>query len=406
MTDPDDLPPDFTKLRRRAEALLADEASPLEQLSRAEAIQLIHELRVHQIELEMQNEELRLSQARLEESRTKYADLYDYAPVGYLTLDGAGRIVEANLTAATLLGVERRRLLSRFFPYLLAEADRRVFRQLMTNGVNLPERRGEVHLQDGGGKARVLLLDILFLTDAEGQERRRLAMTDITELKRTQEDLRQALEEKTVLLKEIQHRVKNNLQVVSSLLNLQARSSPNPEVAEILEESRRRVHTIAMLYEALYRSDSLAHINFRAYVEELCRHLRSTGAMRTAPMTVENLVAPLRLPLKESLPCGLIINELVSNACKHAFPDDRPGKVSVRLEHGAEGQLVLEVSDNGVGFPNDLDLASAATLGLRLVSGLASQLGGRLTVTQPPGGGAAFQVTLPIPGGTLDEDNP
>jgi PAS domain S-box-containing protein len=190
MTDHKHLPPDFTDLRRRAEAQLETEAMPPEKLSPDQAARLIHELRVHQIELEMQNDELRLSQARLEESRSKYADLYDFAPVGYMTLDVTGRIVEANLTAATLLGLERSKLLNRFLPHFLVEADRRVFRQLINNGLDLKERRGEFHLNDAVGNIRVMLLDILFLIDAEGQERRRVTLTDITELKHTQEELR------------------------------------------------------------------------------------------------------------------------------------------------------------------------------------------------------------------------
>ena len=123
MTDPKDRPPDFNDLRRRAEERLKAEAISPEELSPDQAARLIHDLQVHQIELEMQNDELRLSQARLEESRSKYADLYDFAPVGYLTLDGQDRIVEANLTAATFLGVERSKLLSRTFSQFLADED-------------------------------------------------------------------------------------------------------------------------------------------------------------------------------------------------------------------------------------------------------------------------------------------
>jgi len=190
MTDPKDHSPDLSDLRRRAEERLDVEAIPAEDLSPVEAARLIHELQVHQIELEMQNEELRQAQAELAESRDKYADLYDFAPVGYLTLDKTGKILEANLTAATLLGMERSRLLDLFFPHFLVEADRRVFRQLLNNNLGQPERRGEFHLQDGNGGVRVMLLDILFLPDAQGRERRRIALTDITELKRTQEELR------------------------------------------------------------------------------------------------------------------------------------------------------------------------------------------------------------------------
>ena len=195
MTDRTDHPPDFMELRRLAEARIGAEGPPAEELTPAEVTRLNHELRVHQIELEMQNDELRLSQARLEDSRSRYADLYDFAPVGYLTLDQAGRIVEANLTAATILGLERTRLLNRFFTNFLVDADRPVFRQLLGNGEGSREQRGEVRLTNGNGGARVMLLDILFLNDAEGQERRRVTMTDITELKRVQEELRRHKEE-------------------------------------------------------------------------------------------------------------------------------------------------------------------------------------------------------------------
>ena len=195
MKDPKDLTPDFSDLRRRAEERLEVETISPEELSPGEAARLIHELQVHQIELELQNEELRLAQVQLAESRNKYADLYDFAPMGYLTLDKTGKIVEANLTAATMLGLERSKLLDRYFPLFLMETDPRVFRQLLNDSSDLQKRRGEFHLQDGKGEGRVMLLDILLLEDAEGRERRRVAMTDITELKRTQEELRLHKEE-------------------------------------------------------------------------------------------------------------------------------------------------------------------------------------------------------------------
>jgi PAS domain S-box-containing protein len=185
-----DYPLEFSDLRRQAEERLEEQPIPVEDLSPPEAARLIHELQVHQIELELQNEALRQAQVQLAESRDKYADLYDFAPVGYLTLDGAGRIVEANLTAATFLGVERGRLLKRFFSHFLVEEDRLVFRQMLSTGLDHQERRGQFHLQVDNGDVRVILLDILFLRDAEGQERQRMSLTDITELKQTQEKLR------------------------------------------------------------------------------------------------------------------------------------------------------------------------------------------------------------------------
>jgi PAS domain S-box-containing protein len=188
MTESKDLSP--RDLRRRAEERLKGEALLPEELSPAEAARLIHELQVQQIELEMQNEDLRLSQAQLEESRSRYADLYDFAPAGYLTLDQQGRIAEANLTAAKFLGTARELLAGRFFSHFLEDADRLAFYQLITDKWAVPEQRLEVRLRGDDESPRTMLLDILFHHDAAGWEQCRLIMTDITELKRAQEELR------------------------------------------------------------------------------------------------------------------------------------------------------------------------------------------------------------------------
>ena len=192
MTDPKDHLPDFTDLRRPAEERLRTEAVAPKDLTPDQAAPLIHEPRVRQIEQEMQNNELQLSQDRQEEYRNKYADLYDFAPVGYLTLDIRGMIVEANLTAANFLGVERGKLLGRFFLNFLVGADRRIFRQLISKGLNHQVRQGELHIKDGDGRVRLMLLDILFLQDAEGREQRRISITDLTERQQTEEALRES----------------------------------------------------------------------------------------------------------------------------------------------------------------------------------------------------------------------
>jgi len=237
MTDPKNVPPDFPNRRQRAEERITAESLPPEELSPDQAVRLIHELQVRQIELERQNDELRRSQAELEKSRNKYADLYDFAPVGYLTLDAQGAIVEANLTAATLLGVERSQLLNRSFTHFLVAADRQLFRRLLNNGLSMKEQQGEVHVRGGNGDARVMLVDILFLTDAEGRERRRVSLTDITELKRTQEELRlhkEGLEEPVV------HRT--------------------AELTELNEQ----LHQVNEKLEALFRAAPLAIASFDA----------------------------------------------------------------------------------------------------------------------------------------------
>ena len=202
MTDNKDLPPEFKDLRRRAEEEIKAEHVEPEAMSQDECVRLIHELRVHQIELEMQNEELRQAQAQLAESRDKYADLYDFAPVGYLTLDERGLIVEANLTAATMLGMERGRLLGLSFPLFLEEADRPVFRQLLAKILQQQQQQQQFLFKSGKGPGRAMLLDILWMRDAQGQERLRLAMTDVSELKHVQEELRRHQEDLEELVTE------------------------------------------------------------------------------------------------------------------------------------------------------------------------------------------------------------
>jgi two-component sensor histidine kinase len=161
---------------------------------------------------------------------------------------------------------------------------------------------------------------------------------------------------------------------------------------------------MALLHDVLYRSGNLARINFAAYVSELCTQLLRSFGPAASRIKVENRVVRIGLPLEQSVPCGLIINELVSNALKHGFPDNRTGTVTVELGP-AEGQWhLLCVRDDGIGLPHGMDIACKSTLGLQLVSKLAIQLGGQLEMHPPDGGGAAFCVSFPVPGDTAFED--
>jgi PAS domain S-box-containing protein len=224
----------------------------------------------------------------------------------------------------------------------------------------------------------------------------------ITERKAAEKALQNSLEEKVVLLREVHHRVKNNLQIIASLLNLQASRTRDRQVVDVLQETRSRVHSMAILHEVLYRSGNLARINFATYVDELCTHLVRSFRAPSGMVSVENRVSRISLPMEHSVPCGLIINELVTNALKHAFPDNRSGRISVHLNLVEENMLLLSVSDDGIGFPLGIDLSAISTLGLRLVSNLAAQLGGRLAIEglEP---GSLFSVTFPVPENILSE---
>lgn len=224
---------------------------------------------------------------------------------------------------------------------------------------------------------------------------------DVTERKQAEAALRSSLEEKVSLLKEVHHRVKNNLQIVASLLSLQAGKIEDPQTLEALQDTGNRVRSMALLHEVLYHSESLARIDFAVYSKEICAHLlRSLGA--SAPQaTLDNRIGPIGLPLEQSVPCGLIINELVSNALKHAFPGGRSGTISLELGQTEEGILSLRISDDGVGLPPGFDPSKTTTLGLRLVARLANQLNGNFAVAERDDSGTSFQVVFPAPENTL-----
>jgi len=227
---------------------------------------------------------------------------------------------------------------------------------------------------------------------------------DITQRKRAEEQLRASLREKEVLLKEIHHRVKNNLQVVSSLLSLQAEQTKDRQTFEAFRESQNRIRSMSLVHEKLYRSPDLTRIDFAEYVPSLATALFRSYRVDAATITLNLDVAQVFLDIDTVIPCGLIINELVSNSLKHAFPAGRAGEIRITLRPAGDNLLTLVVGDNGVGLPQDLDLRHAGSLGLQLVNTLVSQLGGTITLHRH--GGTEFEITLATPGSTssrLDE---
>jgi len=204
--------------------------------------------------------------------------------------------------------------------------------------------------------------------------------------------IRTALEEKSVLLREIHHRVKNNLQIVSSLLSLQSRKVKDPAPLALLHESMDRIRAMALIHENLYRSESVAAIGAADYFRRLARDLLDAYVLRAENIALELDVADVPLSPESAFPCGLIINELVSNSLKHAFPEGRPGTIRIGLREDL-GKYVLTVADDGAGLPPGIDETAGGSLGLRLVRNLAGQLGGTLEVGSS--GGACFTIRFP-----------
>ena len=190
-----------------------------------------------------------------------------------------------------------------------------------------------------------------------------------------------SLTEKEVLLKEIHHRVRNNLQIVSSLLNLQSEHVRDVSTLAALRESQDRVRAMAQIHEKLYQSEGLSQIDVADYVRSMGASLFASYGVRGDVLALHLEVDEVKLGLDTAIPCGLIINELISNALKHAFPDGRRGEVRVELRAAGEGDLLLRVSDDGVGFPDGFEPRRSKSLGLQLVQALAEQLDG--TVETP-----------------------
>ncbi|NVB79773.1 MAG: PAS domain S-box protein [Kofleriaceae bacterium] len=202
-----------------------------------------------------------------------------------------------------------------------------------------------------------------------------------------------ALTEKEALLKEIHHRVKNNLQVISSMLRLQARRIPMPELRDVFDESQQRIQTIALVHERLYQSRDLSNIGFDDYLKSLVENVMYAQNATDRGVTAITEVTGVSLPIQIAIPCGLIVNELVTNSLKHAFPGDRTGTITVSMQ--SEGNKIeLSVADDGVGLPANVDPSKAKTLGLDLVYTFAEQLDATVAVRSARG--TAFTLRFAV----------
>lgn len=217
--------------------------------------------------------------------------------------------------------------------------------------------------------------------------------TDVTAYKNAEEKLRQALDEKEALLKEIHHRVKNNLQVISSLLKLQAEKTTNGDAQDALLGGINRIKSMAIIHEKLYQSQDLAWINMGEYLEELVNSLLVSYGKRAEKVDVQFDIAQVSLGIDKAIPCALIVNELVTNSLKHAFPEARKGKINIGLLPATSESYELTVSDNGIGMSENLDLSSMETLGLQLVDMLVRQLRGSMKLKIKHG--TKFRIRFP-----------
>lgn len=387
------------------------------RITRADMSALCTSSGVHQIELEIQNEALRESQLALQESRDRYADLYDFAPVGYLTLTKKGLISEGNLTSATILGIERQNLIKKPFSKFVTKGDLdRWYRHILQVLATTDKQVCELKLRKNDDSIIEARLESIRMGKPPGDFVIRTAVSDMTDLATAEENLalksqdldelstayraitdvqdklrenvkeltlrenqlKDALAEKEVLLAEIHHRVKNNLTAFISLLELDGSFNETPSGQVLKKNLQNRARSMALVHNTLYQTKKYSDVDMQVYLSTLVGEVvGSYGGVLS--LEVHVTAEGISLDIGRAMPIGLIINELVTNSLKYAFPEGRsshgldenaPCTILVSLSKDA-GKFILRVSDNGVGLPPGIDIGKTRSLGLRLVNFLA-----------------------------------
>jgi PAS domain S-box-containing protein len=344
--------------------------------------------------------ERKIAEEALRKSEEKYRLIVDNTRDIIFMLNVAGEFIYVSPSVKNALGYNQSDLIGHPFQSIMQEEDipnvitavGRNVRDGYTfpNGIEFRFRNtsGQSRWYNGVGNA-VADVDGKFLTFL-GVAR------DVTERKKAEEQIRASLLEKETLLKEVHHRVKNNMQVISSLLRLQEGTVKDKALAMLLRDSQNRIQSMALVYNKLYQSENLANINMNDYINELTAGLVKSYASNPDRIAVSTVSTGVYLTVDIAIPCGLVINELVTNSLKYAFPENKTGQISVSLKEDADNMLVLTVSDNGVGIPNGISLLNNSTLGLKLVGNLVqNQLGGKIELERSHG--TTFKITFPRP---------
>ncbi len=331
----------------------------------------------------------------LRESEERFRVIYESSPVGILSVDNRGKVIRSNRAFERIIGYREDELVRMTFNEFTYPDDREIGMDALKNmiaGVSESARMEKRYVRKDGSILWASLT-VSAIRDSQGALLSTVSIVeDITERKRAEELIVASLREKEILLKEVHHRVKNNLQVISSLLSLQADRLKDDQLKPILAESQGRVRAMALVHEKLYRSENLSKINFGDYLNTMTDDLyRSHGK---TGVTIAMAMEPILLQIDLAIPCGLIVNELVTNALKHAFPDGRQGTVTVSLRRVGDASAELRVQDDGIGFPFEEALNQKATMGMMLIDALAEQISGTVRIEKK--NGTTFTLTIPL----------
>jgi PAS domain S-box-containing protein len=345
----------------------------------------------------------------LKQSEQKYRQLFEFMPVGITVSDADGKIIDTNQTASQILGVQKTVHENRYVDdpaWQIIDKDGSLFPAEEYPSVRVLKGKQPVENVDIGivkSPNEVTWINVSATPLVSDPNKVVVSYLDVTEKVRQEQKLTRALKEKEILLKEIYHRVKNNLQIISSMFNLQVSYLRGDEQSvKIFKDSQNRIRTMALIHEKLYQSRDLGQINAAEYIESLSRYLFTSFGSDVYKVEITQDINSIMLDVDVVVPCGLIINELVSNAIIHAFAGERSGKIVISLREHASNKLVLSVSNyGGLPFPSDLDFQESQSLGLELVNALVKQLDGEITLET--GEKTTFTIIFPHPTPAYDQ---
>jgi PAS domain S-box-containing protein len=356
----------------------------------------IHNIHKRSMQLEKMNitlnreiaERQRVEEA-LQEKEERYRILFELSPSGILLEDIEGNVIDANPAFSESLGYVKEEIIGRkahmfTHPDVLHEVDQNIQGLLSGNVLKHAEKSIKKD-----GTTCYMNLNEKKVTLPDGKDGIICITEDFTDRIMMEEKIKASLREKEVLLREIHHRVKNNLQTIVSLLNLQSRYIKDKQALEVFKNSQERVRTMALIHEKLYESKDLAKIDFREYIQSLTAFLFDSYSLKPEQIQLKMQMGEVFLDMETAIPLGLLINELVSNSLKYAFPHKRRGELLVKLEEieDEEYDYTLIVRDNGVGFPDHLDSHACDSLGMVLVHSLVKKLKGVIDLERKDGTG-------------------
>ena len=337
--------------------------------------------------------ESKIAEKTLQESEKKYRDLAELLPQTIFETDLNGNITFVNHIGHQIFGYTPEELNKgiNMIQILVPEDRARAMKnnQRILNGEKLPF--GEFTALKKDGTTFPIIVNTNLIIQEDKIIGLRGILVDISELKDAENKIKASLKDKEVLLREIHHRVKNNMQIISSLLNLQIDYLNDEDAVDVLKESQNRVKSMAMIHEKLYLSTDLTKINFVDYIQSLISNLFYSYNVKEDHIKPILKIEDVNLNIETAIPCGLIITELISNCLKYAFPNQMKGKIIISLKQ-VEDKFELIISDNGIGLPENININKIKTLGILLVKSLTEQIDGKISIQRK--NGTQFKITF------------